>query len=250
MADRYETYTPAKGSGRAGDMTAEANKKGLKLFLKFILLAAAVALIIFLFQHFNLYVYLTNKEKGIQFVNSFGPLSIFVFILLQILQVLVAPIPGEATGFIGGYLYGALMGTVYSTIGLTIGSWLAFMLSKIFGMPFVEKFVKAETLKKYDHFIEHSGTYITFILFLIPGFPKDTFCYILGISHMKIGVFMVISTVGRLLGTIFLSVGGACVRNDQRIAFIILLIAGGLIFLWGFFHSRMLLRRFKKHESE
>ena len=215
----------------------------IKAVVKISFLIIIIAIAGFLFQHYNLHIYLTNTEKGIQFINSFRPYSEIIFILLQILQVVFAPIPGEATGFMGGYIYGILLGTVYSTIGLSVGSWAAFILSKTLGMPFVEKFIKADTIKKYDHFIEHQGTYISFILFIIPGFPKDTLCYILGLSHMKFGEFMVISSIGRLLGTIFLSASGACLRNEQTAMFFMLLIFGGIIFIWGVFHSKSVMNK-------
>ncbi|MEK7267260.1 MAG: TVP38/TMEM64 family protein, partial [Nitrospirota bacterium] len=63
-----------------------------------------------------------NKERLTEFLNSLGPLSFIGFIILQAIQVIAAPIPGEVTGFIGGYLYGIVIGIVLSTIGLTIGS--------------------------------------------------------------------------------------------------------------------------------
>ncbi len=141
-------------------------------------------------------------------LESYGPLSVVVFIVLQVLQVILAPIPGEVTGFIGGFLYGPVLGTVYSTIGLTIGSWLAFGLAHWFGLPLVERFVKPSLIQRYDKFMARQGTAVAFFLFLIPGFPKDSLCYILGLSHMKAGPFLVISTVGRLVGTIGLSISG------------------------------------------
>jgi uncharacterized membrane protein YdjX (TVP38/TMEM64 family) len=97
----------------------------------------------------------------------------------------LAPIPGEVTGIIGGYLFEPILGTLYSTIGLTVGSWLAFSFAKAFGEPFVEKVVKTETLNKFDVFLEHNGGLVIFFLFLIPGFPKDYLCYILGLSKMR-----------------------------------------------------------------
>jgi uncharacterized membrane protein YdjX (TVP38/TMEM64 family) len=226
------------------------NHQLLKAVFKISFLIIVIAIAAYLFQYYDLHIYLTNTEKGIQFINSFRPYSEIIFILLQILQVLFAPFPGEATGFIGGYVYGVLLGTVYSTIGLSIGSWAAFILARTFGMPLVEKFIKAETIKKYDHFIEHKGTYISFIFFIIPGFPKDTLCYILGLSHMEFVEFMVISSVGRLLGTVFLSASGASLRHEQMAVFISLLIVGGLIFLWGVFHSKTIMDKLHIHHKK
>lgn len=184
-------------------------------------LLSALALVAFfsvgayLFLHFDLHVFFSDREEAARRITSFDPYDEIIFISLQILQVIFAPIPGEVSGFIGGYLYGPFLGTVYSTIGLTIGSWLAFLLARIFGLPLVERVVKPETLRKYDYVLEHKGVFIAFFLFLIPGFPKDYLCYILGLSHMRAATFLVISTAGRLLGTIMLSAFGSCARNNQ-----------------------------------
>jgi len=173
-----------------------------------------------------------DKEKIKSFLYSLGPLSFLGFIFLQTLQVVAAPVPGEVSGFIGGYFYGPLLGIFLSTIGLTLGSWLAFSLSKIFGRPFVDKFVKKETLDKYDYLLHHKGAFLVFLLFLIPGFPKDILCYIIGLGHLTTKEFLVISTVGRFGGTVLLTLGGAYIRHHQYYRFSILLgIAIVVVFL-------------------
>ena len=87
--------------------------------------------------------------------------------------MVAAPVPGEVTGFVGGMLFGTASGILYSTIGLTLGSWLAFVLARLAGRPLVEMVVKAETIKRYDYVMKHKGLFLAFLLFLIPGFPKD-----------------------------------------------------------------------------
>lgn len=203
----------------------------------------------YLFQHYNLHIYLTNTEKGIRFINSFRPYSEIVFIFFQIIQVLFAPIPGEATGFMGGFIFGAFPGAIYSTIGLSLGSWAAFILARIFGKPLVERIIKTKTIDRYNYFIEQRGTYISFILFLIPGFPKDMLCYILGLSRMNLGEFMIVSSLGRLLGTILLSAIGASLRSEKIIVFFILLILGGLMFIWGIFHSKAIMNKLHRKKT-
>ena len=148
-----------------------------------------------------------NKERLTELLNSLGPLSFIGFIILQAIQVIAAPIPGEVTGFIGGYLYGIVIGIVLSTIGLTIGSWAAFTLSRVLGRPFVEKFIKKKTIERYDYLLHHKGAFLVFLLFLIPGFPKDSLCYILGLGHLTTKEFLIISTVGRFAGTVLLTLG-------------------------------------------
>ncbi|RJQ42043.1 MAG: TVP38/TMEM64 family protein [Nitrospiraceae bacterium] len=158
-----------------------------------------------------------------EFLNSLGFLSFIGFIFLQIIQVIAAPIPGEVTGFIGGYLYGIVLGIVLSTIGLTIGSYAAFSLSRFLGRPFVEKFIKKKTMERYDYLLHHKGAFLVFLLFLIPGFPKDSLCYILGLGHLTTKEFLVISTVGRFAGTVLLTLGGSYIHSQQYYRFFILL---------------------------
>ena len=217
--------------------------------LKITILLMLIIAGIFIFFHFNLYSFFVSRKKVVHFVNSFGPLSVVIFIGLQILQVIVAPIPGEVNGFIGGYLYGPVLGTFYSTIGLTIGSWLAFLLARWLGLPFVEKIINPQIIQKYDHFMEHRGTLITFILFLIPGFPKDAISYIIGLSHMKTSIFLLVCTSGRLLGTTMLSISGNYARNDQNVAMLAILGISALLVLLAYYYHHEILNLVRKKRA-
>ena len=104
-----------------------------RLTFRILFLLLLIILSVYIFIHFDLYLFFKDKHKLLNFIKSYHPYDEFIFISLQILQVVVAPIPGELTGLIGGYLYGPFWGTVYSTIGLTLGSWIAFMLARFFG---------------------------------------------------------------------------------------------------------------------
>jgi len=100
--------------------------------------------------------------------------------------------------------------------------------------------------------MEHQGAVVSFILFLLPGFPKDALCYIMGLSHMKISHFMGISTVGRLLSTILLSVAGNSARNHENGAlFIVLGISAVVVALVLFYRDKWLalLRQRKKRHA-
>ncbi len=126
-----------------------------------------------------------------------------------------APIPGEATGFIGGYLFGVPLGMLYSTIGLSTGSMMAFFLGRWLEHKFVARVVSKETIEKFDFLMERQGTLIAFFLFVVPGFPKDYLCFILGLSTMSWKLFLLLSTVGRLPGTLMLTLQGAQVYKGN-----------------------------------
>ena len=125
------------------------------------------------------------------------------------LQVILAPIPGEVTGILGGFVFGQWLGLVYSTIGLTVGSLLAFGLGRWLGDAYVRHLVSEATWNKLGFIVEAEGTILCFIVYLIPGLPKDIVCYLFGLSPMPFWVFAVVSTLGRIPGTWVLSAQGA-----------------------------------------
>jgi len=157
----------------------------------------------------------TNKYWIKSTLKAAGPLAPLVFILIQALQVVFAPIPGEATGFIGGYLFGAPLGALYSTLGLTLGSVLAFLIARWLEEHYVARWLPKEILEKFDFLMERQGALISFILFLLPGFPKDYLCFILGLSRMPFKLFLLICTVGRIPGTLLLTLQGAKVYKGD-----------------------------------
>ena len=167
--------------------------------------------------------------KGI--ILSYGPYSPLAFILVQVVQVVVAPIPGGAIEFLGGYMFGVKAGFFYSMVGLLLGSCVAFGLARIFEKWAVEKFVSEETRKKFDYLIGHEGVILSFLLFLIPGFPKDALCYILGLTPMNLGIFLIVSTIGRIPGTLMATLQGAKAFDHQYKIFLILLGISVLIIL-------------------
>jgi uncharacterized membrane protein YdjX (TVP38/TMEM64 family) len=177
------------------------------------------------------YSILNDHYRFKEAIDSFGPYSPLAFILLQVVQVVVAPIPGAPVGFLGGYLFGVKWGFIYSTIGLTLGSLLAFRIAGIFERWLVKKFASSKKLKKFDYLMGHEGVIIGFFLFLIPGFPKDALCYILGLTPMRLGIFLIISTIGRIPGTLIATLQGAKAFNHQYAIFFVLAGISALITL-------------------
>jgi uncharacterized membrane protein YdjX (TVP38/TMEM64 family) len=202
-----------------------------------------------LIYHSDIYLTFLDRKRLADFVKSYGSFSPIIFISLQIFQVLFAPIPGEVTGFIGGFIYGNFFGVLYSTIGLGIGSWLAFVFSRWAGQPLVERIVSYKTIQRYDYLMAHQGTWIAFLLFLIPGFPKDYLCYILGLSHMEVKTFLIISTAGRFLGTVILTFQGHLVR-EKNYQVLIIVIAVSLLGLFiAYLFREKIENYFKKHRK-
>jgi len=197
-----------------------------KIIAGFAVFGAVVAGILYLLFPLGMAEYFTNRHLLKQVITDHRTNAAFIFIGLQILQVIAAPLPGEVTGFVGGMIFGTAGGIVYSTIGLTAGSWIAFVLARMAGRPVVEKLVNPATLRRYDYVMKHKGIFLAFLMFLIPGFPKDMLCYVLGLGHMRQRDFLLVSTSGRLFGTTLLTLGGSFLRNERYGAFFTVLSVG------------------------
>ncbi|NOY68614.1 MAG: TVP38/TMEM64 family protein [Deltaproteobacteria bacterium] len=157
----------------------------------------------------SLYSHFSDREWINTYIASWGAAAPIVFILLQVLQVVIAPIPGELSGFIGGYLFGAAPGLVYSTIGLTLGSAINFGIGRLLGQGVVRRLIPPAHLEKLDSFLHKQGIFVVLIFFIFPGFPKDYLSLFLGVTAMPFKLFLFIAAFGRIPGTIMLSVQGA-----------------------------------------
>jgi uncharacterized membrane protein YdjX (TVP38/TMEM64 family) len=197
------------------------------------ILAAAVAIIAALtitghLQHFfkMLWEIFQTKEALRVYLESWGVWAPIVFVILQALQVVIAPIPGELTGIVGGFVFGGLVSIVYSTIGLTIGSLIAFAAARLIGLPFVKLVISEGTLEKFHFVAEPRGIIASLVLFVIPGFPKDILCYILGLSPMGYLTFLTVCGLGRIPGTVMLSFSGAAIyEEDSRLLIVVAITA-------------------------
>ncbi len=164
-----------------------------------------------------------QREAVREFVLSFGSLAPAVYVALQALQVVLSPIPGEATGLLGGFFFGAWMGFVYGTLGLTLGSLAAFWISRQFRRLVKRWLSRSELYQRFEDLVEHQGMFVCFVLFLFPGFPKDFLCYLLGLSRMPWQAFAVIVFLGRMPGTFMLTLQGAEIYRGNVVGVLVLL---------------------------
>ena len=163
-----------------------------------------------------------DKEFLKRTLREWGILAPVIFMIIQALQVIISPVPGEATGFLGGYLFGVWLGFIYSTIGLTAGSVGAFGVGRWLGAHFVRNLVSKSAWDRLGFIVEAEGAILCFIIYLIPGLPKDMVCYLFGISPMPLWVFALVSGLGRMPGTWVLSAQGSQTAAGQYIQVVLI----------------------------
>jgi uncharacterized membrane protein YdjX (TVP38/TMEM64 family) len=160
-----------------------------------IVIAAIVAgLVLYDFEAFSLFYRLENAREFIRSAGIWGPV---VFVVLQVLQVIFAPIPGQAVALAGGYIFG-WWGLLLSMLGASIGYYLVLIFSKRYGRPLAEKLFKKATIKKFDYMTESNGALVLFVAFLLPFLPDDLICYLAGLTKVRVRYLMLAAVSGRL----------------------------------------------------
>jgi uncharacterized membrane protein YdjX (TVP38/TMEM64 family) len=184
-----------------------------------------------------IYDFLSNQEQiraWIEGLGAWGPLAI---LLLEMIQALLAPIPGQAIEAVSGYLYGPWVGTLYPMIGMAIGSFITFSLARRFGRPLVIRFIGQQSMARLDDLERRGGAPFFFLIWLLPFAPDDLACVAAGLTAMSIRQFMVLMLIGRLPG-VFVSVwvGSNVARVEPvwwAVLFLGLAIAALVFWRWG-----------------
>ena len=168
----------------------------------------ATALIIWL-AGVPLVRFASEPEKFRQWVDNNGIWSRFAYIGMVILQVVIAVLPGEPFEIAAGYAFGAVEGSILCIAASTLGSITVFLLVRYFGVPLVEVFFSEEKLHRIK-FLKTTPKrdFIFFIIFMIPGTPKDLLCYFAGLTDIRLSLWLLICSLGRLPSIVTSTVGG------------------------------------------
>lgn len=169
-------------------------------------------------------------ETLIELITSQGPLGVLILLGMQLLQIIVAFIPGEVVQISAGMMYGPLWGSVVILVGCVLSSMAVYELVHKLGAPFVRSMVGEKQLLKFRQF-ELSGKFgvTVFILFLIPGFPKDVLTYIVPLSDMNLRTFLLLSTISRTPGVIISTYAAAGLADGNIVTSVIIFVVAALI---------------------
>ena len=165
--------------------------------------------------------------------GSWGPL---VCIGIQFVQVVIFAIPGEITQLAAGYVFGAWKGFLYAIVGIMLGSACNYSFARLVGRPVMGKVLGRRRLERIDKlFGSHKGKSALFVLFLLPGLPKDAMSYAAGLTQVRVGEFVVISGLARMPALLFSTLIGSQLYDRDYGAMIMTAAIGGLVigaFYW------------------
>ncbi|MDP2651258.1 MAG: TVP38/TMEM64 family protein, partial [bacterium] len=156
-------------------------------------------------------------------IVAFGLFAPVAFVIVQALQVIITPISHYSVGVIGGFLYGPYLGALLNWIGRMIGHIIAFVIARTFGRRIAERFVKPETLEKYDRYISNKS-FVLFILYFLPLFPDDELSYLAGLSKMKFRMFFIANLFGHIGGSLGLAYLGSGINTKDPLFWILTVV--------------------------
>lgn len=151
----------------------------------------------------------SQPEQFRQWVDSHGIWGPLAYMGMVVLQVILAVIPGEPFEIAGGYAFGAVEGTALCLTAATAGSLLVFLLVRIFGTRLVRVFFSQEQVQSL-RFLKTSPKrdFLFLLIFMIPGTPKDLLCYFAGLTDIRLPVWLLICSLGRIPSLVTSTVGG------------------------------------------
>ena len=199
---------------------------------KIALLSIAV-LVIGVFAGIGAYVLTqVDFDQLRDFILQFDQNSSIVGIAIYSLQIVVALLPGGIIEVVMGWLFGDWFGLVYCLIGHVLASSCIFLLTKHYGRRFVELFISKEKLERLN-FSEEKLNFMTMIVFLIPGTPKDLMTYALGLTKMRLLPFLLISSVSKIPSIYTSTLTGSSLGNHQWMQAALVYLVTGIVSLIG-----------------
>lgn len=153
------------------------------------------------FFHGDLITRWKSVDDIVAFLEHYETESILVYIGLQIMQVVISFLPGQVFQMAAGYLYGFWQALLFAMTGAVLGTMISFMLAKLLGRDFLHILFGEEKISYYIERLNSKRVYaIVFLIYLIPGIPKDMVSYAAGVSEIKFKPFVILSAIGRLPG--------------------------------------------------
>lgn len=159
------------------------------------------------------------------YIESMGMWGPAFFIIVAAIQVVAAVIPGGPIEVAAGYCFGVLPGAIICDIGMTLGSIIVLLLVRRFGMSFIEIFFSKEKIDSLT-FLKTNGQsrLVIFLLFLIPGAPKDVLAYGVGLTDLSLPSWLFITAVGRFPSILLTVLSGDALEDERYAHFIIVFI--------------------------
>lgn len=163
--------------------------------------------------------FVETPERFREWVDSHGIWGRIAFIGMVVLQIIVAIIPGEPLELGAGYAFGVLEGTILCLIGTFLGGVVVFAFVRRFGVKVVEVFFSREKIESLRFLQDEKRVNrVVFLLFLLPGTPKDILSYMVGLTRLPLSIWMLTTSLARLPSVLTSTLVGAALGEGETIS--------------------------------
>jgi len=229
---------------RLEDIRVFSSVRSRRRFIIHLLVLVVVFVVATVLVHRH-FAFLTDAQALREFIRGYGILAPFVLVVLQALQVVIAPIPGQVLAVVAGYLFGTWWGTFYNMIGITIGSAIAFWISRRYGRGYVENIVHEETLDRFDAVSDDYGRAALFFFFLVPGLPDDVICFAGGLTDIPLWHLIVLAVIGRTPAFFLVNVIGDLLGTERFWPAVVLALILSVVSVIGYRNRDRLIECFR-----
>ncbi len=224
-----------------------------KRALKFGIILIVIALLVWLsFRYLLPLSHLLATEEGRLALSDrilqYGIFAPMIYIGLMAMQIVIAFIPGGPMEIIAGMLFGVVRGSLYSLIGAFLGTLLVLLLVRCFGKKIVSFFVSDEKMQSFQ-ILHHEKRLeaLVFLLYLLPGIPKDILTYVVPLTRIRAGHFLMIATLARTPALVAsVMVGDSFTKGNYVLCAVICLVAVCLLFVGFWMKQRVVSERSEK----
>jgi uncharacterized membrane protein YdjX (TVP38/TMEM64 family) len=171
---------------------------GQRVAMAFTVAGLAAIVVLLVLAGGSVWRYFREPDELRVLVRSWGAWAPVGIILLQVVQIAVAPLPGNAMSFAAGYALGLWPTVVWLMIGVMLGATVDFLLIKLLGRRLLKYFLAPDRLAKLDAKVLRRGTFYIFLLLLVPNPVGDWVYYLAGLTSMPLPVFLGLVFIGRL----------------------------------------------------
>lgn len=175
----------------------------------------------------------TSQQALQDYIAQRAPYAQLWFFLLQLLSVVLAPIPSNITALAGGVLFGVWPAFLLTWAAVFLGSLLVFWLARVLGRSFADQVVSRRLSEKYQSVIRSKTTVFLTLAFLFPYFPDDVLCILAGLTDISFRRFALIVLLTRPWGLLVASALGGSSLNIPLWGLAVLGVAGLAVFVLG-----------------
>lgn len=210
-------------------------KRWMTLAKLLLLLALIIGLPLYMIFFQREFISQFNSLESVRdYLQRYEAASVLAYIGIQILQIVICVIPGQAMQFAAGYVYTFWFGYLYSIIGAALGTIITFYLARFLGKDAIHLIFDEKKVSRFiDRLNSKQAFIMVFVIFLIPGLPKDLFTYAAGVSEMKLKAFLIISLVSRTPAMMASIMIGSMFNKGSYGGIVVLALLMTVLFLWG-----------------